>query len=152
MENTKTKGNLGEMKVALEFIKWGCTVSFPFGDNARYDLVAEINGKLNKIQIKYSGSITENDSYVCKLQSSKNHTTNKTLDSYEQDVDYMAFYIADIDICCLIPITLLLGKTQIILRTTKPKNNQTKGIHFVSDFTFDKILCVETLHDEPTSK
>lgn len=30
---------------------------------------------------------------MCKSSSSKNHTTNKRLDTYENDVDYIAFYI-----------------------------------------------------------
>lgn len=64
----------------------------------------------------------------------------------------MAFYIADIDTCCLIPIDKIKGKSSIILRTSIPKNGQTKGINFVSDYTFDKILCVETLHDESKSE
>lgn len=64
----------------------------------------------------------------------------------------MAFYIADIDTCCLIPIEEIKGKSSIILRESLPKNGQTKGINFISDYTFDKILCVETLHGEPTSK
>ena len=64
----------------------------------------------------------------------------------------MAFYIPEIDTCCLIPIDVILGKTQIILRTSMPKNSQIKGINFVADYTFDKILCVETLHDEPVSE
>lgn len=47
--NTKTKGNIGEAVVLSEFVKRGTQVSIPFGDNARYDLIAEFNGKLNKI-------------------------------------------------------------------------------------------------------
>ena len=52
--NSKSKGNLGEIKVASEFIKYGCMVSFPFGDNARYDLVVDMNGELKKVQVKYA--------------------------------------------------------------------------------------------------
>lgn len=42
--NTKSKGNIGEIRIASEFIKRGCIVSFLFGDNARYDLVVDIMG------------------------------------------------------------------------------------------------------------
>ena len=47
--NTKDKGNIGEAVILAEFMKKGISVSIPFGDNARYDLIAEFNGKLNKI-------------------------------------------------------------------------------------------------------
>lgn len=34
------------------------------------------------------------------------------------------------------------------LRKEIEQNNQQKGIHLLSDYSFDKILCVETLHDD----
>jgi len=50
--NSKNKGNIGESQALAEFTKRGIQVSIPFGDNARYDLIADFNGKLNKIQVK----------------------------------------------------------------------------------------------------
>lgn len=147
--NTKTKGNIGEAVILAEFTKFGVQCSIPWGDNARYDLIAEFNGKLNKIQIKYCDCITENSSYVCTLVSSTNHTTNKRLHGYENDVDYMAFYIIQLNKCLLMPIDLCKDKKTITFRNEVTKNNQKKKIHLIDGFTFDKILCVETLHDQP---
>lgn len=140
MENSKWKGNIGELKIATEFVKWGITISFPFGDNARYDLIADINGILKKIQIKYTDHSGENDSYSCKCVSSKNHTTNKVYDRYTEDADYLAFYLSEIDTCCLVPIEIVGNKQTFTLRNSIPKNNQIKGINFIKDYTFDKIL------------
>lgn len=144
--NTKAKGNIGEAIILSEFVKRGIQVSIPFGDNARYDLIAEFNGKLNKIQIKYCSQLSETGSITCKTSSSKNHTTNKRLDTYKNDVDYIAFYIQPWNDSCLIPIEDCLGNT-LSLRKEKPKNNQSKKIHLVDDYSFDKILCVETAYD-----
>ena len=47
--NSKKKGDIGESRILYEFVKRGIQVAIPFGDNARYDLIAEFNGKLNKI-------------------------------------------------------------------------------------------------------
>ncbi len=138
--NSKVKGNIGELRIAHEFVKWGCTVSFPFGDNARYDLVVEINVELKKIQIKYTENSTENNSYRCKCASSTYHTNNKGCQTYVNDVDFIALYIDDIDTCCLIPIEEVGSKRSIYFRNSIPKNNQTKGIKFVWDYTFDKII------------
>lgn len=149
--NTKTKGNIGEAIILAEFVKRGVQVSIPFGDNARYDLIAEFNGKLNKIQIKYCSQVTENNSVMCKSSSSKNHTTNKRLDTYENDVDYIAFYIQPWNTCCLVPIAECSGTT-FTIRKDLTKNNQKSKIHLVNQYSFDKILCVETLHDEPKSE
>lgn len=148
---SKEKGNIGESIILTEFVKRGIQVSIPFGDSARYDLIAEFNGKLNKIQVKYCDSHTENDSITCPCGSSKNHTTNKNYSTYENDVDYMAFYLAAYDKSLLIPIEKLIGKKTITFRNSLPKNNQTKGINLIDDYLFDNTLCVETLHDKPKS-
>ena len=47
--NSKDKGNIGEALVLAEFTKRNIQVCIPFGDNVRYDLVADFNGKLQKI-------------------------------------------------------------------------------------------------------
>lgn len=145
---SKEKGNIAEVIILAEFVKRGIQVSLPYGDNARYDLVADFNGKLQKIQVKYCGQNTINDSVACLTASSKNHTTNKRLDVYINDIDYFAFYIKCWEICILVPISVIGNRKSVTFRKELAKNNQTKGINFVFDYSFDKILCVETLHDE----
>ena len=102
--NSKNKGNIGESRILWEFVKRGIQVSIPFGDNARYDLVADFNGKLNKIQIKYCDQQIINGSIVLPCSSSTNHTTNKHYTTYKNDVDYFAFYIPKWDVPLLVPI------------------------------------------------
>ena len=138
--NSKDKGNIGEAIVLAEFTKRQIQVAIPFGDNARYDLIAEFNGKLNKIQVKYCGQITENNSFICPCASSTNHTTNKHLSTYDNDVDYMAFYLASIDKLLLVPIEQLAGKKTITFRLEAPKNGQKIGINLVDDYLLDKII------------
>lgn len=147
--NSKDKGNIGEAIILGEFVKRNIQVSIPFGDNARYDLVADFNGKLNKIQVKYCNQkISENNSISCPCSSSKNHTTNKHLSSYENDVDYIAFYLVEWDCSLLVPISIIGTRKTIVFRKTKPLNNQS-NVNLIEDYLFDKTLCVETLHDEP---
>lgn len=144
---SKQKGDIGETRAIYEFTKRGIQVSIPYGDSARYDLIAEFNGKLNKIQVKYCSQITENNSFICPCASSTNHTTNKHLSTYINDIDYFVFYIESLDECLLVPISFIGNKKTIIFRKEKPKNNQSNNINLVKDFTFDSTLCVETLHD-----
>lgn len=103
--HSKTKGNIGESQILSEFVKRGVQVSIPFGDNARYDLVADFGGKLQKIQVKYCNQITPNDSVILPCVSSTNHTTNKHYTTYENDVDYFAFYIPKWNTSILMPIS-----------------------------------------------
>lgn len=136
--NSKSKGNLGEIKVASEFIKWGCTVSFPFGDNARYDLIIDDGNSLKRVQVKYADS-KENGSWRCICVSSTNHTTNKNLHGYQNDVDIMAFYIAELDECIMFNISEIKDKTKIHVRDTLPKNNQS-NVTYIKDHTFDNYF------------
>lgn len=149
--NSKSKGNIGESKILYEFVKRGIQVSIPFGDNARYDLIADFGGKLNKIQVKYCDQQIINGSIVVPCASSTNHTTNKHYTTYENDIDYFAFYISKWDACLLVSIDETKGKKSLAFRNSPTKNGQKSGIHLIDDYLFDKALCVETLHGEPKS-
>ena len=138
--NSKDKGNIGESIVLAEFVKRGIQVSIPFGDNARYDLIAEFNGKLNKIQVKYCNQLSTTGSVSCPCASSTNHTTNKHLSTYENDVDYICFYLACWDVVTIVPIEQIGTKKTISFRLDKPKTTNQFNINLVEDYSFDKIL------------
>lgn len=137
--NSKTKGNIGEAIVLAEFAKRNVQVAIPFGDNARYDLIAEFNGKLNKIQVKYCNQLQNTGSISCPCASSTNHTTNKHYTTYENDVDYFCFYLACWDKVILVPIDIIGTHKTLSFRLDKPKNNQG-NVNLVSDYEFDQII------------
>ena len=77
---TKEEGILGEAKVLSKFTELGIPISIPFGDNCSYDLVAEFNGKLQKIQVKAS-SQTKNGCTsfrTRKVRINRNKTSLRT--------------------------------------------------------------------------
>ena len=59
MNDTKLKGNLTEMQCMLAFMKLGYQISIPFGEDCRYDFIADINNKLYRIQCKTSSEFTD---------------------------------------------------------------------------------------------
>ena len=69
-----------------------------------------------------------------------NHTTNKKFDTYKEDVDIIAFYISEIDTCIMFDILEVGDKTSITIRESIPKNNQSKGIFFIKDHTFNNYF------------
>ena len=102
----KIKGNIGESAILFEFVKRRIPVSIPYGDNERYDLIAEFDGKLNKIQIKYCGEETPNDGVVCPCASSYNHASARTgWESYAGEVDYFCFWIATDNLALIVPMS-----------------------------------------------
>ena len=47
--DSKIKGNLTELQCLAAFVEQGCAVSIPYGDNSKYDFIADIDGRLLKI-------------------------------------------------------------------------------------------------------
>lgn len=148
--NSKDVGNVTEAKALYEFIKRGIPVYRPFGDNTRCDMIIDVNNHLYRVQAKTSNE--ENyGSIKCYARSSKNHTTNKKLDTYVGQVDFFIYYDQARDKIALIPIDIIGDKQSISLRLEKPKNNQG-NVYYFDDFSIDNTLCVETLHEEPKSQ
>lgn len=145
--NSKQKGDIAETRAIYEFTKRNIPISIPFGDNQRYDLVAEFNGRLNKIQVKMCNENHEGG-IRCYARSSTNHTTNKRLSDYKGDVDYFVFFNQEYDLIALVPIEVIGDKKVITLRIIPPKSKNQYKSYLFSDYSFDKTLCVETLHDD----
>lgn len=146
--NSKSIGNIGEAKTLCKFVELGIPVYIPFGDNEKSDLIAEFNGKLNRIQVK---TCTKAEDGIMKfdLTSSTSHRNNGEIHVYtKEEIDYFVCYNVARDKLFLIPVEEA-GDTGIIIRYEKPKNNQTKGIRFEEDYLLETFLCVETLHDAP---
>ena len=124
--NSKEKGNIGEAMIINEFVKRGIQVSIPFGDNSRYDLIAD-----QKIV---------NNSVLCPCASSLYHTTNKVKTDYSNDVDYMAFYIVAFDACCLVPIDIIGNRKSINFRRSYTNRASPENAHLIETYSFDKII------------
>ena len=147
--NSKDKGNITEAKALYEFIKRGIPVYRPFGDNTRCDMIIDVDNHLYRIQAKTS-NVEDHGSIMGYARSSKNHTTNKRLDTYVGQVDYFVFCSQSRDKIALVPMSVIGEQQSISLRLDPPKNNQ-KNVHYFDDFSIDNVLCVETLHEEPKS-
>ncbi|WP_440766821.1 group I intron-associated PD-(D/E)XK endonuclease [Natronorubrum sp. DTA7] len=52
MRNSKHVGDKTESKALTELLECGYSVSIPFGDNDRYDLVVDDEGDLHRVQCK----------------------------------------------------------------------------------------------------
>ena len=137
--NSKMKGQLSEARALYEFQKRNIPVCIPWGDNERYDMIAEFNGKFNRIQVKTSNE-EQNGAICCYCRSSTNHTTNKNLTTYENDVDYFVFVNQTYDLIAIVPIEEVGDKKQIRLRIQPTANGQTTNVRFFSDFSFEKMF------------
>ena len=134
---TKRIGNIGESRVLFEFVKREIPVYLPFGDNETADLVAEFNGKINKIQIKTITTINKNN--ALEFPTSRRPVGNNARIAYnEEEVDYFVFYCLELDKILLVPYKEVMNnKTSFTIKLDKSNNKKS---HYIEDFTFDKIL------------
>jgi hypothetical protein len=72
MAPLKKKGDLAELKVAADLVARGCELSIPFGEDSSYDLVADYEGRLHRVQVKY----TTSDGQVVIVRS-RSHSLTK---------------------------------------------------------------------------
>lgn len=136
--NSKRYGNIGEVTAICEFTKLGIPVYLPFGDDERTDLIAEFNGKLNKIQVKTSKKT--HDGYVMfNLASSYAHRGQSKRLYTKNDVDYFFCYNIERDKSYLFE-TPDVPATSILIRYGKTDNGQKNGINFERDFLFDNVI------------
>lgn len=130
---SKQKGNLTELQVITYLYSLGYQCSIPYGENSRYDLIADINGHLIKIQVKTSSIKNSNsDAIVFSCRSSRVNSTGCINARYSKDqIDYFATYWDNQ--CYLIPVEeCSVSKT---LRFAYPNTGQKTGITLAKDYT-----------------
>lgn len=137
MLTSKQKGNLTEMLCYVEFMKLGIKISLPFGEDCRYDFIADINGKLIRVQCKSSHKLENGQGFVFKCESVVSTTSRITSYKYnENDIDYFA--TIDEGQCYLIPVQEC-GCTKT-LRYCYPANGQKKNICLAENYKLEVIL------------
>ncbi len=108
MASLKKKGDLAELKVAADLIARGCALSIPFGEDCDYDLVADYEGRLHRVQVKY----TKSDGRVIIVQCRSHSLTAGQGPSGPSIytaamVDWIAAYDVTTDRCYYVPSWIL---------------------------------------------
>lgn len=137
MLGTKATGAQTELECITYLHKLGCDISIPWGDNARYDFVLDVNHKLYKIQCKTSRK-AKDDVYKFNCRSTQvNSKGNRAVYYTKEDVDFFCTYINGS--CYLIPFGET-NKREKVMRFVKPKNNQSRGITFAQNYLAEKQI------------
>lgn len=136
--NSKQKGNLTELQCLAAFVEMGCGVSIPYGDNSKYDFIADKDGQLLKIQVKTSSLKKDTQDAIC-FSCRSTHVNCSGVQNVrysENEIDYFATYWNGK--CYVVPVQeCSITKT---LRFAPPKNGQTKGVSFAQDYEIEKII------------
>ena len=136
--SSKQKGNLTELQCLTAFYEQGCHVSLPYGENSRYDMIVDVNGKLLRVQVKTSSLKKEDENAIeFSCRSTRVNSQGVVSNRYtSNEIDYFATFWKGV--CYLIPITeCSVSKT---LRFVPPKSGQIKGISFAKDYELQTQL------------
>lgn len=135
-KDTVTIGRITEAKCLEHLTSLGYIVSLPFGGQARYDLLVDVNGKIIKVQVKSSqykdGCVEFYTASSHYLQGHHVHTV------YEKnDIDYFMtelnnqYYLVPVEEC---------GK-QKKLRIDSPKSQANiTNIHWAKNYIAKEVL------------
>lgn len=145
MNYTQSIGNLNELKCIARFIELGYECSIPYGNGAKYDFIADIEGKLIRIQCKSSknprknGVVDENAIQISTISQTTNtqKTTRHLYDSSQ--IDYFATYFNNK--VYLIPVNEC--STNKTLRF-KPPLNRNENYNKAEDYEIEKIIPIST--------
>ena len=136
MLSTKQKGNLTELQCISEFVKLGYTVSIPYGDDAKYDFIVDINNNLYRIQVKTASMKNEDKIQISCISTHKNFKGTSVGRYTKKDIDFFATYWDGM--CYLIHVEEC-GKVKS-LRFNCTTNNQTKGITYAENYEMQKQI------------
>lgn len=135
--SSKQKGNLTELQCITAFYELGYAVSIPYGENSRYDFIADVDGKLLKIQVKTSSVKDDGSVIEFSCRSTRVNSQGPISRTYtKEEIDYFCTYYQNQ--CYLIPIEECSKSKK--LRFEPPKSGQKVGINFASDYELEKQL------------
>lgn len=138
MLETKQKGIITELQCITAFNQLGYHISVPYGENSRYDFIADINGKLIRVQVKtshYKDDTKTSIIFSCK-STRKSMSSSRTVRYTDKEIDYFCTYFNNK--CYLVPINEC--STEKTLRFEPPTNGQIKGITFAVNYELEKQI------------
>lgn len=130
---TQRKGVLTEAAALTALQRRGIPVSIPFGDTERYDLVAESERGLHRLQVKtgrYDGEVVEFKGYSVHTNS-----TGNVHETYDGDVDQFLVYCHELDATYLVPEDAVHSNMR--LRVSEPEQRQP-SINWACEYEFDE--------------
>jgi prevent-host-death family protein len=135
--STNAKGAIAEAEIATAFVRLGVPVLKPVAEHGRYDLAAEIAGRLMRVQCKWGALSSDRSVVKVNLQSYSLTFSGHHRTVYREDeIDLLAVYCGGLDGCYLLPSELVAGRTEIRLRTGPTRNGQRACINLGAEFEF----------------
>jgi hypothetical protein len=140
LRDTKSVGELSELIVATALSRAGYLISFPIGENSRYDMIIDKDGKLSRVQVK-TGRI-RNGAILFNTYSSHYHRKGGACKSYTDQIDFFGVCCHELKSVYLIPIADTAPRSGS-LRVRPTKNGQHSQVRRAQPY----LVSVEAVRD-----
>jgi len=139
MSNTVSIGDYGEALALVNFLSKGAIVSKPLSNNARYDLVVEINHKIYRVQVKATNAVKDGKMEFATKTTNYTKGSWKSVPYSTRDIDIFFLYCVENNWCGLYIVQDSDESIpqQLNIRLDPPKNNQKIGIRLAEDYCFE---------------
>lgn len=156
MASLKQKGDIAELRVAADLAARGCHVLIPFGEDCDYDLAADYQGRLHRVQVKYTCSDGRVIIVRCRSHSLTNGKVRQTKVYTAAMVDWIVVFDVTTDRCYYVPSWVLGsdGVSDLRLRLTPARNGQLLRIRPAENYLdpdFSRDPSVEPAGFEPAA-
>ncbi len=129
---TKQKGDIAEQAAILRLLEYGWGVSKPIGDRLSYDLIADVNGKLIKLQVKSAWFNSHDQNFCIDVRRTKTNRRNMIRSLYAKtDFDFALIYLPEISIFYVIPVEAFVnfGSTLSLVEADKRQRKPKSAVY-----------------------
>jgi len=131
--DTKSVGDRSEATVLAALVRHGFLCSIPFGENHRYDLIADDGQNVYRAQVKTGRLKNGAISYANSSSHQHRRSGPTSTRSYFGQIDFLAVYCPQNGKVYLVPESELVA-TRAHLRVEPAVNRQEKGIRWAARF------------------
>jgi hypothetical protein len=137
VKHTKVLGDRSTAYVLARLLEVYDTVLLPFGENMRYDLLAEdADGRFLRIQCK-TGRLRGGAIWFPSCSTTYHHPNGPDRDyrrhDYRGQADFFGIYCPETEAAYLVPVEEV-GRVMGSLRVDVPRNNQSRKIRWAVDY------------------
>lgn len=136
---TKQKGDITELKCLTYFYEQGYSVSIPWGENDRYDMILDIGGILLRLQAKTSREGNYPGTFVFSTATTHKNRVKVEREGYtKDDIDY--FVTLYRNKCYLVSCLETETASSKVLRYAVNNRSNSSISNWASNYEADKII------------
>lgn len=117
--NSKKQGDVGLGAAIAYFTRMGLTVSLPLTDSQDYDIIVDVDGKLNRVQVKTTSYKNQHGTFVANISTKGGNRSFNTIKKFNHDKVDSLFVLTSEGDAYWIPVSAFACKNHIALSNRK---------------------------------